>query len=104
MNYFAANGYCPTPYMFNVSSGQFWCPGQGYTDSLPENYHAPISVAVEESVPQYNFQGQAVGYKVQTFHYNAYWNEQNQAYGYYDYRQQYHWVTFPWLHSWVGAE
>lgn len=104
MNYFGQNGYCPTQYVFDVASGQFWVPGRGYTDYLPNGYHAPISVAVEESVPQYNVQGQIVGYRLQKFHYNAYWNDQQQAYGYYDYRQQFHWLTFPWLNSWSGEQ
>jgi len=77
-------------------------PGHGYVDSLPQGFTAPITVSVQESVPDYNFQGQIVGYKIQPFNYNAYWNQQNQAYGYYDYRQQYHWLTFPWLNSWSG--
>jgi hypothetical protein len=98
--YFAPNGYCPTNYIFNVATGQFLVPGHGYVDYLPQGYTAPITVSVQESVPNYNFQGQVVGYKIQTFYYNGYWNQQNEAYGYYDYRQQYHWLTFPWLNSW----
>ena len=100
-NYFAANGYCPTHYVFIVATGQFQFPG-GFVDSLPPGYTAPITVSVQESVPNYNFLGQIVGYKFQTFNYNAYWNEQHQAYGYYDYREQFHWLTFPWLRSWSG--
>jgi hypothetical protein len=59
-------------------------------------------VQVQESVPQYNYIGRIVGYKFQTMNYNAYWNEEHQSYGYYDYRQQFHWLTFPWLKSWSG--
>jgi hypothetical protein len=101
-NYFAANGYCPTQYIFNVATGQFMIPGQGYVDYLPSGYHGPISVCVQESVPNYNWQGQIVGYKFQTFNYNGFWNPEHQSYGYYDYRQQFHWLTFPWLNSWSG--
>jgi hypothetical protein len=101
-NYFADNGYCPTDYVFSVPNGQFWQVGRGYSDYLPPNYHAPITVAVKESVPQYGWNGEIVAYSWQTFYYNAFWDPQQQSYGYYDYRQQFHWLTFPWLRSWTG--
>jgi hypothetical protein len=88
--------------VFNAATGQFWVPGQGYSDYLPSGFRAPITVQVQESVPQYNYIGRIVGYKFQTMNYNAYWNEEHQSYGYYDYRQQFHWLTFPWLKSWSG--
>lgn len=100
--YYATNGFTPTHYVFNVSTGQFWAPGVGYVDQLPLGYIAPITVAVQESVPMYTSGGQVEGYNMQTFDYNAFWNRQAQAYGFYDYRQQYHNLTFPWLPSWEG--
>ena len=102
-NYFAAEGYCPTPYVFDVASGQFWDAGQGYSDYLPADYHAPITVAVQESVPTYGPDGQIIGYQSEPFYYNAYWIPDAQSYGYYDYRQSFHWLTFPWLNSWTGG-
>ena len=99
-NYFALNGFCPTQDVFDVSNGQFWQPGVGYVDSLPYGYQAPITVAVQESVPEYAPDGQIMGYQLQNFYYNAFWDPNAQAYGYYDYQQQFHWVTFPWLNSW----
>jgi len=36
----------------------------------------------------------------ETFYYNAAWDQNAQAYGYYDYRGGFHWVTFPWLNTW----
>jgi hypothetical protein len=102
-DYYAANGFCPTPYVFNVGNGQFWNVGNGYTDYLPADYHAPITVAVQESVPNYSPDGQILGYQLQNFYYNAYWDPQVQNYGYYDYKQQFHWLTFPWNNAWNGA-
>jgi hypothetical protein len=102
-DYYAANGFCPTPYVFNVGNGQFWRVGNGYTDYLPADYHAPITVAVQESVPNYSPDGQILGYQLQNFYYNAYWDPQAQNYGYYDYKQQFHWLTFPWNNAWNGA-
>jgi len=99
-SYFADEGYCPTPDVFDVEAGQFWQPGNGYSNYLPETNHAPITVAIKESVPTYNPQGQIMGYQIQNFYYNAFWDAQAQSYGYYDYRQQFHWLTFPWLNSW----
>ena len=96
-NYFAMNGYAPTPFVFNVASGQFWQPGVGYCDYLPNNYQAPITVSVQEVVPSFDRRGNIVGYQPQTFYYNAYWDANAQAYGYYDYRNKFHWVTFPGL-------
>lgn len=101
-DYFASNGFCPTPYVFNVGLGQFWQPGVGYFDSLPYGYEAPITVAVQEIVPEYDQYGQIIGYQRQNFYYNAFWDSNAQCYGYYDYRQQFHWLTFPWLNSWNG--
>jgi hypothetical protein len=99
-DYFATNGFCPTPYVFNVGQGQFWQPGGGYFDSLPYGYQAPITVAVQEVVPSYDQNGQIIGFQKENFYYNAFWDPNAQAYGYYDYQQQFHWVTFPWLNSW----
>jgi hypothetical protein len=99
-DYFSLNGFCPTPAVFNVSTGQIWQPGVGYFDNLPDGYNAPITVAVQESVPTYDQSGQIVGYQIENFYYNAFWDPNAQAYGYYDYQQQFHWVTFPWLNSW----
>jgi hypothetical protein len=99
-NYFADDGYCPTPYVFDVAAGQFWQPGNGYINFLPASYHAPITVAIQESVPTYSADGQIAGYQLQNFYYNAFWDAEAQSYAYYDYRQQFHWLTFPWLNSW----
>jgi hypothetical protein len=102
-DYYAPNGFCPTPYLFDVSGGQFWQPGTGFSDTLPSGYQAPITVAIQEIVPTYDQSGQISGYQPQTFYYNAFWDSNAQSYGYYDYRQQFHWLTFPWLNSWSGA-
>jgi len=102
-DYYAPNGFCPTPYLFDVSGGQFWQPGAGFSDTLPSGYQAPITVAIQEIVPTYDQSGQISGYQPQTFYYNAFWDSNAQSYGYYDYRQQFHWLTFPWLNSWSGA-
>jgi hypothetical protein len=100
-NYFAMNGYVPTPYVFNVATGQVWQPGVGYSDYLPEDYRAPITVAVQEVVPQFGAKGKIAGYQPQTFYNDAYWDDSAQSYGYYDYRKKFHWVTFPWLSSYA---
>lgn len=95
VNYFAMNGYAPTPYLFSVASGQFWQPGVGYADYLPDNYQAPISVSVQEVVPSFDKRRNIVGYQPQTFYYNAYWDADARSFGYYDYRNKFHWVIFP---------
>jgi hypothetical protein len=101
-NYYALAGYCPTPYIFDVNSGLFLSPGLGYLDFLPLGYEQPITVAITEVVPEYDFWGNIVGYRQELFYYNAVWDPAAQAYGYYDYRGQFHYVTFPWLNSWMG--
>ena len=103
-NYFAMNGYAPTPYVFNVASGQFWQPGAGYCDYLPNGYQAPITVAVQEVVPTFDGNQNITGYQPQTFYYNAIWDTDAQAYGYYDYRSKFHWVTFPWQANNFGRQ
>jgi hypothetical protein len=103
VNYYAASGFVPTRYVFNVATGQFWAPGLGYVDSLPNGFTAPITVAVQESVPAYTTSGQIDGYKMQSFNYNGFWEARAQAYGFYDYKQQFHYLTFPWLSSWQGT-
>jgi hypothetical protein len=97
VNYFAMNGYAPTPYVFIVDSGQFWQPGTGYLDTLPANYNAPITVAVQEVVPSFAANGNIAGYQPQQFYYDAFWDTNAQSYGYYDYRNKFHWLTFPGL-------
>jgi hypothetical protein len=99
INYFAMNGFVPTPYVFDVNSGQFWQPGVGYSDVLPSNYQAPIAVHLQEVVPSFDGRGRITGYKPQPFCYNAFWDNNSQAYGYYDYRSKFHWLTFPGLQS-----
>jgi hypothetical protein len=86
--------------LFYPAYGQFWQPGIGYSDYLSGGYHAPITVAVQEVVPMYDAYGRIMGYRPETFYYNAYWDPNAEAYGYYDYRGAFHWVTFPWLRSW----
>ncbi len=103
VNYFAMNGYAPTPYLFSVASGQFWQPGVGYTDYLPDNYQAPISVSVQEVVPSFDDRRKIVGYQPQTFYYNAYWDADARSFGYYDYRNKFHWLTFPGLSSYANG-
>ena len=102
-NYFATTGYVPTQYVFDVATGQFWDVGEGFTDYLPANYDAPITVAADESVPDYDQEGRITGYEVRPFYYNAFWDQNAQAYGYYDYRQEFHWLTFPWLNCWAAG-
>jgi len=92
--YFAMNGNVPTPYVFNVASGQFWQPGVGYNDALPADYRAPITVSVEEVVPSFDNGGKITGYQPQTFYNDAYWDNDAQSYGYYDYRKKFHWAKF----------
>jgi len=101
VNYFAMNGYVPTPFVFNVANGQVWQPGVGYSDYLPDNYRAPITVSAQEVVPQFDARGKIVGYQPQTFFNDAYWDNDAQSYGYYDYRKKFHWVTFPGLSSYA---
>ncbi len=101
--YFATRGFVPTHYIFDVSTGQFYLPGVGYTDRLPPGFVAPITVAVQESVPEYMSNGEIAGYRVEPFQYNAFWDPQAQAYGFYNYRQQFEYLTFPWLSSWEGS-
>jgi hypothetical protein len=103
IDYYATNGYVPTQYVFSVPNGRFWHVGSGYSNYLPSGYNAPITVAVKESVPQYNTFGQIVGYKFETFYYNAFWDNQARAYGYYDYRQQYHLANLPGLNTYSSA-
>lgn len=101
-NYYALNSFCPTPFLFDVASGMFLDPGVGYFDFLPAGYDAPITVAVWEVVPEYDFWGNIIGYTREKFYYDAVFDPGAQAYGYYDYRGTFHWLTFPWLHSWMG--
>jgi hypothetical protein len=103
MDYYADNGYVPTQYVFSVPNGQYWQVGSAYSSELPSGYHAPITVAVKESVPQYNLFGQIVSYKLQTFYYNAFWDHQAQTYGYYDYRQQFHLMNLPGLNAYSST-
>ena len=99
-SYYAPSGYCPTPYLFLSNYGTFWQPGVGYADSLPYGYNQPMSIAIDEVVPEYDAYGNIIGYHDETFYYNAAWDPNAQAYGYYDYRGGFHWVTFPWLNTW----
>jgi len=99
IDYFAMNGFVPTPYVFDVNSGQFWQPGVGYDDYLPNSYQAPISVYVQEVLPSFDGGGRITAYKPQPFLYNAFWDNNAQSYGYYDYRSKFHWLTFPGLAS-----
>jgi hypothetical protein len=101
--FFAGNGYCPTPYLFDVGCGQFWQPGGGYFDYLPNGYDAPITVSVMEVVPEYDAYGNIIGYRPHRFRYNAFWDPNAQAYGYYDYHNVFHWCTFPGLNSWSNS-
>jgi hypothetical protein len=99
-SYFAPAGFCPTPYVFYPDSGEFWQPGVGYADYLPYGYNAPITISVQEIVPIYDVFGNIVSYQPETFNYNAYWDPNVGAYGFYDYRGAFHWLTFPWLNTW----
>jgi len=101
-DYYAMAGYLPTPYIFDVASGLFLDPSLGYFDALPNGYDQPITVAITEVVPEYDYWGNVIAYRSEVFYYNAIWDPAAQAYGYYDYRGQFHWTTFPWLHSWMG--
>jgi hypothetical protein len=101
-DYYALADYAPTNYVFDVLSGLFYDAGVGYVDYLPPGYSAPVTVAVREVVPDYGFWGNIVGYRQESFYYNAVWDPNVQSYGYYDYRGGFHWVTFPWLNSWMG--
>jgi hypothetical protein len=83
-----------------LDCGAFYQPGAGYADCLPYEYNQPISIAVNEVVPAYDARGNIIGYQDETFYYNACWDPNAQAYGYYDYRGGFHWVTFPWLNTW----
>jgi hypothetical protein len=100
--YYAPEGFCPTPYLFYAESGEFWEPGFGYSDYLPYGYHQPITVAVNEIVPVYDAYGDVIDYRQETFYYNAFWDDNAQAYGFYDYRGAFHWLTYPWLQSWYS--
>jgi hypothetical protein len=102
INYFAMNGYVPTPYVFDVTSGQFWQPGAGYSDCLPTSYQGPITAYVQEVLPSFDGRQQITGYKSQPFFYDAFWDNNAQSYGYYDYRSKFHWLTFPGLASYAG--
>jgi hypothetical protein len=102
-NYYSMQGYSPTPYLFLLESGAFWQPGAGYSYNLPYGYNQPMSVGINEVVPEYDANGNIIGYGNQTFYYNAIWDAGEQAYGYYDYFGKFHWLTFPWLNSWGGA-
>lgn len=101
-SYFGLPGYSPTPWLFQLNTGAFWQPGIGYAETLPYGYTQPISIAVDEVVPSYDTYGNIMGYQDETFYYNATWDPNMQAYGYYDYRGVFHWTTFPWLHTWTG--
>ena len=94
--------FCPTDYIFIVGTGQFWAPGEGwgYVDFLPDGYFEPITIAVEEVVPVYDDDGNIVAYEEKTFYYNAVWDPDAEAYGYFDYQGEFHWLSFPWLNSW----
>ncbi len=102
VSFFAFYEYCPTDYIFLVGNGQFWVPGQGwvYVDFLPEQYFEPITVAIEEVVPVVDDNGDIVAYEQNTYYYNAIWDQFAQAYGYFDYQGQFHWLSLPWLQSW----
>jgi hypothetical protein len=101
-SYYACSGYCSTPYLFLLECGAFWQPGVGYADCLPYGYNQPMSIGVDQVVPAYDAYGHIIGYRDETFYYNACWDPSAQAYGYYDYLGGFHWVTFPWLNTWGG--
>jgi hypothetical protein len=100
LNYYALQSFCPTPYAFNPLYGQFWSPGNGYTNQLPYGYNAPITISVNQVVPVYGWFGNVVSYQTELFNYNAFWDPNEQAYGYYDYLGQFHWMTYPAFESW----
>jgi hypothetical protein len=54
---------------------------------------------VSETVPVLDDGGEVVGYETRLFLYVAIWDEDNQAYGYYDWQDVYHIVSFPGLSS-----
>ena len=102
-NFYAPSGFAPTPYLFDVALGAFLNPGVGYMDYLPSDYDGPISVSVAEVVPVYDFFGNVVSYRTERFYYNAYYDPNYGAYGYYDYRGSFHWLTLPYMNTWMGS-
>lgn len=97
-------GFIPTRYIFEVAKGQVREPGVGYYNYLPLNYKAPISVAIRE-VSAVKENGSVLKkHEGRTYLYNACWDSGAGAYGFFDNKGQFNWLTFPWLESWPGCE
>ena len=92
--YYALDGFCPTEFIYSVDQGRYWEPGDnnGWYGGLPQDYDAPITVAVREVVPVTDENGYVVGYESHIFYYNAFLDEQSGYYGYYDYNGSFHYV------------
>jgi hypothetical protein len=102
LEFICAEEYCFSEYSFEIESGRFWWANNCgvWIDTLPGEYRLPITIRVTETVPVLDDQGQVIGYDTQLFLYVAVWDDANQAYGYYDWQDTYHIVSFPWLSSW----
>jgi hypothetical protein len=102
MEFICFEEYCFSEYYFDIETGGFWwMNGAGtWIDCLPDGYHEPISIKVTETVPVLGDDGAVIAYETQVFIYVALWDDVNQVYGYFDWQDNYHVVTFPWLASW----
>lgn len=100
--FICCDDYCYSEYWFEVESGRFFWLNDGgvWIDCLPEEYREPITIRVTETVPVLDADGTVIAFETQTFLYVALWDDENQVYGYYDWQDTYHVVTFPWLASW----
>ena len=92
----------PTPWYFDIERGQFYQPGVGFFDYLPDDfdYDTPITVIEKQVVPVYDGDNNIVSYEEHTYHDNAVWDTDAEAYGYYDFQGAFQWVAFPWTGSW----
>jgi hypothetical protein len=100
--FICCDDYCFSEYWFEVETGRFFWFNNGgsWIDCLPDTYHEPITIRVSETVPVLDDGGNVIAFETQTFLYVALWDDATQIYGYYDWQDNYHVVTFPWLASW----
>ncbi len=101
--YYALNSYCPTLYLLDLLNTTLQQIGTGKISYLPAGYQLPITVAVQEQIPIADAYGNILRYQNETFYYNALWNASAQAYGYFDYHNQYHLLTYQWYNTWLGT-
>lgn len=95
--YFSYNNYCPTRWMYYGNNCWFQ-PGQGYYYSPPVGYNDTITVVVEETYTEMEFDpflgAEVPVAKSVTWYYNAYYDAATGWYGYTDCHGAFHWLQW----------